>query len=398
MADADKNRVIVLAVVEGGLSVAEAAQRFKVSRRWIYALLTRYRAEGVAGLEPRSRAPRTSPQATPAPVRARIVELRDALTGEGLDAGAESIADRLAREDLTVPATSTIWRILREGERVTAQPRKRPRSSWTRFEAATPNGCWQSDMTHWHLADATEVEIISWLDDHSRFLLHISVHAVVTAPIVTTTFLTTAREHGLPASTLTDDGLIYTTRFANYKGGPNHFEHVIASLGVKQKNGHPGHPQTQGKIERFHQTLKKWLAARPDADTIDAMQHVLHTFQHVYNHERPHRSLARRTPAEAYTALPKDQPSIELLERHWRVRHDIVDPGGTITVRWAGKLRHLGIGRAHRGTDIVLLMAGRDTLVIDRTTGEIIAEHHLDETRDYQPKKHQRPLPKEGPL
>jgi len=397
MADADKNRVIVLAVVEGGLSVAEAAQRFKVSRRWIYALLGRYRTEGAAGLEPRSRAPRTSPQATAVPVRARILELRDELTAQGLDAGAESIADRLAREGLTAPATSTIWRILHDGERVTAQPRKRPRSSWTRFEAAAPNGCWQSDMTHWHLADATAVEIISWLDDHSRYLLHISVHTVVTSPIVTATFLTTGREHGLPASTLTDNGLIFTTRFANHQGGPNHFEHVIASLGIKQKNGHPGHPQTQGKIERFHQTLKKWLAARPDGATIEDLQTLLDVFKRVYNHERTHRSLGRHTPAEAYTALPKDQPSIELLERHWRVRHDIVDTGGTITVRWVGKLRHLAIGRAHKGADIVLLMAGPDTLVIDRTTGEIIAEHHLDDTRDYQPKKHQRPLPKEGP-
>ncbi len=193
MADADKNRVVVLAVVEGGLSVAEAAERFGLSRRWIYALLARYRAHGAAGLEPRSRAPRTSPQATSPVVRARILALRDALTSEGLDAGAESIAARLACDGLAVPATSTIWRILRDGERVTPQPRKRPRSSWRRFEAPAPNGCWQSDMTHWRLADGTEVEVVSWLDDHSRFLLHISVHDVVTAPIVTETFLTTGR-------------------------------------------------------------------------------------------------------------------------------------------------------------------------------------------------------------
>lgn len=397
MADADKNRVIVVAVVEGGLSVAEAAQRFAVSQRWIYALLARYREHGPAGLEPRSRAPRTSPQATPAPVRARILALRDSLSADGLDAGAESIADRLTREGLTVPATSTIWRILRAGDRVTPQPRRRPRSSWRTFTAAAPNSCWQSDMTHWHLADGTDVEILSWLDDHSRYLLHISVHAVVTAPIVTATFLATSRHHGLPASTLTDNGLIFTTRFANYKGGSNHFEHVIASLGVLQKNGHPGHPQTQGKIERFHQTLKKWLDARTAVPTIEVLQALLHAFQHVYNHDRPHRSLARRTPAEAYTALPKDQPTLDLLERHWRVRHDIVDPGGKITIRWAGKLRHLAIGRAHTAAHVVLLTAGRDTLVINRTTGEIIAEHELDDTRDYQPKKHKKPLPKEEP-
>lgn len=387
MANEDKWRVIVLAVVEGGLSVSEAARRFGVSRDSIHRYLRRYRDEGLAGLTPQSRAPRSVPSATPSAVRDRILAVRDELTREGLDAGAESIQDRLRLERTTSPSVSTIWRILRAADRVTPQPHKRPRSSWIRFEAPAPNGCWQSDMTHWHLGDGHGVEIISWLDDHSRYLLHITCHQVVTGSIVTETFLTTARAHGLPAATLTDNGLIFTTRFAAGKGGPNHFEHVIAALGIDQRNGHPGHPQSQGKIERFHQTLKRWLAARDDADTLDGLQALLDAFAHVYNHQRPHRAIGRRTPMTAYTALPKDEPRIELIERHWRVRHDIVDPGGTITVRWAGKLRHLGIGRAHQGDDIVLLIAGPDTLVINRTNGEIIAEHTLDPDRDYQPKK-----------
>lgn len=395
MADRDKNRVIVLAVVEGGLPVAEAARRFGVTRQWVHRLLARYRADGLDGLEPRSRAAHTPAGRLPDELRAQIIVVRDQLTADGLDAGAESIRDRITRQGTTPPAASTIYRILRAADRVTPQPHKRPRSSWRRFQAPAPNGCWQSDMTHWRLADATGVEIISWLDDHSRFLLHISVHPVVTAPIVTATFLTTGRIHGLPASTLTDNGLIFTTRFAAGKGGPNHFEYVIDTLGIEQKNGHPGHPQTQGKIERFHQTLKRWLTARTPAATTADLQAQLDAFQHVYNHDRPHRALNRRTPAEAYAALPKDQPSLELLERHWRVRHDIVDTNGTITVRWAGKLRHLAIGRAHQRADIVLLIAGRDTLVINRTTSEIIAEHHLDDTRDYQPKKRQEALPEE---
>jgi len=212
---------------------------------------------------------------------------------------------------------------------------------------------------------------------------------------VTNTFLATGRIHGLPASTLTDNGLIFTTRFAHGKGGPNHFEHIIAGLGIIQKNGHPGHPQTQGKIERFHQTLKRWLAARDDADTLEDLQALLDAFAHVYNVERPHRSLGRRTPAEAYTALPKTGPTIELLQRHWRVRHDTVDTAGKVTLRWAGKLRHLGIGRTHAGAQVLLLVAGTDTLVINHTTGEIIAEHHLNEDRDYQPKKRQK-TPPEG--
>jgi hypothetical protein len=251
-------------------------------------------------------------------------------------------------------------------------------------------------MTHWRLADTTGVEIITWLDDHSRYVLHISCHQVVTAPIVTDTFLTTGRIHGLPASTLTDNGLIFTTRFAAGKGGPNHFEHIIRELGITQKNGHPGHPQTQGKIERFHQTLKRWLTARPAATDLVALQVQLEDFVHGYN-TRPHRSLNRRTPTQAYNALPNTGPTIELLERHWRVRHDTVDTAGKVTLRWAGKLRHLAIGRPHAGHRIMLLIAGPDTLVIRPDTGEIIAEHHLNPDRDYHPKKHQGPLPKERP-
>jgi len=393
MADADKNRVIVLAVVEGGLSVADAARRFGVTRQWIHRLLARYRADGLDGLEPRSRAAHTPAGRLPDQVREQIIALRDELVCEGLDAGAESIRDRLTRQGQSPPAASTIYRILRAADRVTPEPHKRPRSSWQRFEAAAPNGCWQSDMTHWHRSDGTGVEIISWLDDHSRYLVHISAHPTVTVRIVTDTFLATGRTHGLPASTLTDNGRIFTTRLAGHHGGPNRFEHLIDSLGIVQKNGHPGHPQTQGKIERFHQTLKKWLEAHADADTLDDLNALLAAFQHVYNDERPHRSLERRTPAEAYAALPKDAPRLDILGRSWRVRHDTVDTVGVITLRWAGKLRHLAIGRPYRHTPVLLLVAGHHTLVIDHTTGEIIAEHELDDTRDYHPKKRQEALP-----
>ena len=200
MGEGDRNRVIVMAVVDGGMSVSDAARRFGVSRRWVQVLVSRYRAEGQGGLTPRSRRPHTSPGATEAATRARVLGLRDELDAAGLDAGAESIRDRLAAQGLTVPSTSTIYRILRAGDRVTPQPHKRPRSSWTRFQAPAPNSCWQSDMTHWHLTHTAGVEIISWLDDHSRYLLHISCHHVVTVPVVTDTFLATARHHGLPGS------------------------------------------------------------------------------------------------------------------------------------------------------------------------------------------------------
>ncbi len=398
MPDATKNEVIVLAVIEGGLSVAETAQRFHVSRRWIHTLLARYREHGIEAVTPRSRAPHTSPNRTPQAVTDRILSLRDELTAQGLDAGAESIHDRLTREKVTPPSPSTIWRILRAADRVIPEPHKRPRSSWTRFESAAPNGCWQSDMTHWHLADTTTVEIITWLDDHSRFLTHLSAHPVVTGHVVVDTFTHAAETHGLPASTLTDNGRIFTARFAAGTPALNKFEQLIRDLGITQKNGHPGHPQTQGKIERFHQTLKRWLSSQPAADTLDDLNTLLARFQHVYNHERPHRALGRHTPAERYHATPKASPSVTIAGHHYRIRFDHVDTAGVITIRHAGKLRHLAIGRRHRHTPVLVLINGPDTLVINRTTGEILAEHTIDPSKDYQPQKQRSPSRRRGSL
>ena len=195
MASADKNKVIVLAVIDGGMSVAEAGRRFGVTRQWVHRLLARYRSGGLDALEPGSRAPLSSPHAVSDEVRAGIIAARDALVADGWDAGADSIRDRLIAAGTTAPSRATIHRIVVAADRVTPQPRKRPRSSWIRFEAAVPNETWQSDMTHWHLADATPVEIISWMDDHSRCLLHISCHRVGTAPTVTETFLHTGQIH-----------------------------------------------------------------------------------------------------------------------------------------------------------------------------------------------------------
>jgi transposase InsO family protein len=246
-----KHRVAVLKVVSGQLSVTAAAAECGISRGHLHRLLRRYREEGLDALGSRSRRPRTSPQETTGPVRDRIVSLRTGLTARGLDAGPATIAWHLGREGLPVPSTSTIRRVLHAAGLVVPEPHKRPRSSWIRFEAAAPNGAWQSDFTHWRLADGSGVEICSWLDDHSRYLLGCTVFRRVSGDDVVATFTAAGDEHGWPAATLTDNGTVYTARLV---GGRNGLEHLLAYLGVRQKNGSPGHPQTQGKIERFHQT------------------------------------------------------------------------------------------------------------------------------------------------
>jgi len=338
-------RVAVLKVVTKELSVTAAAARYGYSRQHLHRLLARYRTGGLEAVDPRPRRPRTNPAATPDRVRDRIIQLRLQLTAQGLDAGPVTIAWHLEREGHRPPSTSTIRRILHGAGLVIPEPRKRPRSSYRRFAAAQPNECWQSDFTHWRLADGTDVEILNWLDDHSRYLLACTVHRPVTGDIVAKNFLATADEHGLPASTLTDNGRVYTARFG---GGKNAFEYLLAVLGIQQKNGHPNHPQTQGKVERFHQTLKRWLAQQPPAPTLPGLQHQLDDFRELYNHHRPHRELARTTPASAYTALPKATPPTHAGNpRHYRLRYDLLDDLGKMSFRRAGRMHHLGVMPRH---------------------------------------------------
>src|ERR1700722_19815035 len=262
-----KARVAVLKVISKQLSVTDAAAEYGYSRQHLHRLVARYKEGGLDAVEPRSRRPKSSPQATGDKVRDFIVATRLELTAGGWDAGPVTIAWHLEQAGLEVPSTSTIRRVLHAAALVVPEPRKRPRSSYKRFEAAQPNECWQSDFTHWDLAGGADAEIINWLDDHSRFLLGCSAHAPVTGKIVVDTFLQASNVHGLPASTLTDNGRVYTARFG---GGRNAFEYLLAALGITQKNGHPFHPQTQGKVERFHQTQKRWLGrAAPTAPAAD---------------------------------------------------------------------------------------------------------------------------------
>lgn len=387
-------RVAVLQVVTKQMSVTAAAAEYGYSRQHLHRLLARFHAGGLAAVDPRSRRPQSNPRATTQAVRDRVIELRLQLTRDGLDAGPVTIAWHLSREGHPPPAPSTIRRILHAAGLVVAEPRKRPRSSYRRFAAAQPNECWQSDFTHWRLADGTDVEILNWLDDHSRYLLGCTAHTPVTGDTVTTTFLDTATEHGYPAATLTDNGRVYTARFG---GGMNSFEYLLALLGITQKNGTPGHPQTQGKIERFHQTLKRWLAQQPAAATLPDLQHQLDHFRHLYNHQRPHRELGRRTPATAYHALPKAEPSQSPCTGPYRLRYDRIDPGGKVSIRRAGRMHHLGIGTRHAGKRILALADQNNITVIELHTGEILSTHHIDPTKTYWRNQQQSPGRWPGP-
>ncbi len=380
-----KARLIITAVVLEGRSQSTVAREYGVSKGWVSKLVARYHAEGDLAFEPRSRRPKTTPTAIDPTIAELIIELREQLVADGLDAGPDTIHWHLEHHHHTTVSVSTIARTLTRAHLVIPEPKKRPRSSYIRFEADQPNECWQSDFTHYPLADGTDTEILTWLDDHSRYALRITAHQPVTGPIVLDAFRAASAEHGYPASTLTDNGMVFSARFAGGRGGRNAFEAELVALGIVQKNRRPNHPTTCGKVERFQQTLKRWLHQQPAPTTLAELQALLDTFRTIYNHQRPHRSLPRRaTPATIYTARPKATPTGND-NPHYRVRRDRIDTTGVVTLRIAGQLRHIGIGRTHARTHIILLVDDLNVRVVDTATGELLRALTIDTTRDYQP-------------
>jgi transposase InsO family protein len=378
-------RLVVTAVRIEGRTKAEVSRDYGVSARWVYELCRRFDTEGEAGLEPRSRRPHRSPRRTSELIEDEIVELRKELADLGVDAGAHTIAAHLGRRhDATdVPSVATIWRVLSRRGFVTPQPQKRPRSSFIRFEAAMPNERWQADITHWRLADETEVEIMNVIDDHSRLLVASVARGVFKAADVVATFHTGAATCGFPSQLLTDNGAVFT---AVPRKGRCAIELETARLGIRSVHSSPYHPQTCGKVERLHQTLKRFLSRQDRAATIAELQAQLDRFRDYYNTCRPHRAIGRRTPAEAFAARPKATPSLPVLRApaHVRVRRDRIDITGVITLRHNSRLHHIGLGRRLIGTRVIALVDGLRVRVITED-GELIRELTLDPSRDYQP-------------
>jgi transposase InsO family protein len=386
-----KARLVITAVVLEGRTQAEVARSYNLSQSWVSKLVARYKTEGEAAFEPRSRRPKTSPTATPLATVELIVDLRQRLATAGLDDGPDTIAWHLKQHHHITISPATISRHLTKAGLVTPEPKKRPKSSYIRFQAQMPNETWQSDFTHYRLADGTDVEILTWLDDCTRYAIRITAHHRVTTPIVLAEFRNAYKNHGIPASTLTDNGMVFTVRLAGIgrRGGRNAFEAELHRLNIVQKNGKPNHPTTQGKVERFQQTFKKWLRAQPaQPATIAQLQALLEAFVDDYNHRRPHRSLPHRaTPAAHFDTMPKALPGNSRdADAHTRIRHDRIDKTGAVTLRVHGKLRHIGIGRTHARTHVIMLIDDLNVRVVNAITGELLRELTIDTNRDYQPR------------
>jgi transposase InsO family protein len=376
-------RLVVTAVLVEGRSKSAVAREFGVSRRWVITLVQRFVAEGEAGLVGRSRRPKRSPARISHDVEEEILTIRKHLDELGHDNGAETIAFHLERRHGRAPSPSTIWRVLRRRGFVTPQPHKRPKSSYVRFEADQPNERWQLDVTHWTLDDGQGVEILNLIDDHSRLCVGSDVRTTFKSGDVVACFNQAADAYGCPAGMLSDNAAVFTGTPRG--GGRVALELELIDRGVVFRHSRPYHPQTCGKVERFHQTLKKWLAQQPPAKTRRALQRQLDAFRRYYNDERPHRALHRRTPAEAFAARPKATPlPTRLDDPHFRIRRDRVHESGNITLRHNSKLHHIAVGRRNRGRRILILVQDLDVRILTED-GELLRALTLDPTRDYQP-------------
>jgi transposase len=238
-----KARLVITAVVVEGRPVAQVAAAYAVSRQWIYKLLARYRAEGDQAFEPRSRRPHSRPTATPAATVELILRLRRELTRQGLDAGAQTIAWHLAEQHQLTVSEATIWRTLKRAGLIIPEPNKKPKAAYIYFAAEQPNEMWQTDFTHYRLTrpDGTpgaDTEILCFLDDHSRYALSVTCYQPVTGPVVVAVFRQTVADQGIPASVLSDNGMVFTTRFAGGRRGRdtiNGFQAELRELGVAQR-------------------------------------------------------------------------------------------------------------------------------------------------------------------
>jgi transposase InsO family protein len=378
----DKGRFLIETHLRTGRPVAELAAAHGVHRSWLYKLLARYRAEGDGGLQARSRRPKTSPTRIADRHEDTIVALRKELTDAGFDAGASTIQVHLARRQCEVPSVSTIWRILRARGFVTPQPHKRPKSSYVRFEAELPNECWQADVTHVGVADGVVLEVLNIIDDHSRVCVESRAFVTTRSPDVVRALHRAADTWGYPEGFLTDNGAIFTSSSRGNDLGA--MEPELLALGIASKHSRPYHPQTCGKVERFHQTLKRYLAKQDPPTTKKQLQAQLDAFVDYYNNVRPHRALARRTPAEAFVARERAYPTGPRIHAGgYRVRHDRVDTSGTVTLRHKGRLHHIGVGMAFKRWRVVMLVAGLEVRILS-LDGTQIRRLILDPTRDYQ--------------
>jgi transposase InsO family protein len=362
-----------------------------ISRKSFYELRKRARVEGPAAvLEPRSRRPASSPSKLTDQVKEQAVAVRAALEASGLDHGPISVHEKMRAMGLDrVPSEAALARIFREAGVARLEPKKKPRSAWRRFVYPAPNACWQLDATEYVLTSGRKCVILQLIDDHSRYAVASHVAWSETADAAIVVFDKAVDAHGVPQRLLSDNSLAFNPTRLGYVG--RLVDHV-SRLGVEPITGKPYKPTTQGKNERFHQTLFRYLDKQPLADTLAELQTQVDDFDRIYNTERPHQALpGRATPLTAWEATPKTDPPRprpdrpEWIERPTTNRYrpvitppDLPEGAHLKTLSSAGTFMldkvHYLVGGQHRFKQILIVTVG-DTITIADLNGEILIEH-----------------------
>jgi putative transposase len=374
------------AAVTAGVKITNVARwcrENEVDRRTFYRHRERIEAEG--SWQPRSRRPKTSPGAAPAAVAAEIVRLRGELApGNGADAIIDALGPVAAAQDWAgrgwrVPHRSTVNKILKRAGLVKPEPRKRPRSSFRRFAYARPRDCYQADATEVRLAGGQAVTVFEVLDDCTRLLAACQVSDAETAAGAVAAITAAAAAHGAPGIVLCDNGAAFTGGPRARGAGAGAFARAVAGLGARLIHSSPYHPQTCGKVERHHQTLKRWLAARPAPATAEELQALLDAYRGYYNTRRYHTAV-KTTPRHAWDAAASHGGPGHLPRQDDATIHALtVAANGS--VRLGGLAIH--VGNAHAGTKVTAIRDSGHVTIYD-PAGSPLGHLHLNYAKHYQ--------------
>lgn len=374
----EQKLAMVLAAGKPGVVIKDLCAEAGVHRDTLDGWRRRFAAEGIDGLIERSRRPLHSPNQTSAALEDEIVRLRKELP---LDNGADVIGWHLRRRGWPdVPSDRTIHRVLVRRDLVEPQPQKRPKSSYRRFEFDRPNECWQIDATEWRLSRRRPVTIMDVLDDHSRALTAIRAGSGPTTALALEAVFSGGAGWGLPAMVLSDNGVC----FAGVDGVGSSFEPVLAAAGIRLVHSRPYHPETCGKVERFHATLKRWLAKQPLASSMAGLQAQLDAFAEYFNHERRSSAGGELTPSERHGAIARAAPSplpVELAAPAAKITITGTDVGdnGTVAVgNWI-----IGVGVEYTGRRLTVIRYGQQAVVLDGA--KVVTRPYLDPSRRYIP-------------
>lgn len=323
-----------------GMDVTDVARRNGVSRQSVHTWLRRYAEGGMAALADKSSKPESCPHQMPALIEARVVQLRRIHKRWGQ----RTIRTQLAKEGFSpLPGLSSIYRTLVRHHLIEPTPRKRQRSDYKRWERSRSMELWQMDIVgRFHLADGTEVKVVSGLDDHSRFCVCARVVARATARPVCEALQWSLGTHGVPDQILTDNGKVFTARFG-LGPGPVLFDRICANNGIRHLLTAPFSPTTTGKVERFHKTLRSEFLVDHDYvhPSIEALQRALDEWVAEYNTKRPHQSLGDRPPAERFALAQHRAADLELPELDDVVAPSARPPGVN---RWVDQRGSIGLG------------------------------------------------------